>query len=271
MKFTPKEAKRSRSSANPRPTVDLIESLRPLALRGEREARGQFLIEGLRSAHLALETDCLNTLLFAPSHNFAIKELVKKARARGVRCLEVADHFLLQLACGEDPQGFIGVAARRPLSLEEAGVQNGVWVALESVQKPGNLGSILRTAEAAGAQGIIAIGAQIDFFEPIVVRASMGAFFAQKLVRATWKEAGSFKLGHDLTWFGTSPDASVPYLTPHYPRDFWLWMGDERKGLTQRVLDSCDERISIPMHGRVDSLNLGVATGVVLFGAQQGK
>ncbi|RYG66626.1 RNA methyltransferase [bacterium] len=271
MKFTSKEAKRSRSSANPRPTIDLIESLRPLALRSEREARGQFLVEGLRVAYLALETDCLETLLYAPRPDSRIHELVRKCRAAGVRCLEVADHFLLQLACGEDPQGFIGVAKRRPLSLEAAGVQTGVWVALESVQKPGNLGSILRTAEAAGAQGIIAIGAQIDFFEPTVVRASMGAFFAQKLVRASWKEVEAFKMRHDLTWFGTSPEASVPYLTPHYPRDFWLWMGDERKGLTERVLETCDERISIPMHGRVDSLNLGVATGVVLFGARRGS
>jgi TrmH family RNA methyltransferase len=271
MKFTPKEAKRSRSSADPRPTIDLIESLQPLAQRSQREARGQFLLEGLRAAHLALETDCLETLLFAPRPDSKIPELVQKCRARGIRCLEVAEHFLLQLACGEDPQGFIGVAKRRPLSLEAAGVQNGVWVVLETVQNPGNLGSILRTAEAAGAQGIIAIGAQIDFFEPIVVRASMGAFFAQKLVRATWKEVESFKLRHDMTWFGTSPEASVPYLTPHYPRDFWLWMGDERKGLSQRVLDTCDERIAIPMHGRVDSLNLGVATAVVLFGARRGK
>lgn len=252
-------------------SIGLVQSLLPLKLRQEREARGQFLIEGLRCVHLALETDCLETLIFATCAPFPTLEVVREARERGVHCVPVENLSLLQLACGEDPQGLIGVAARRPLSLAEAFADEGIWIALESVQQDGNLGSILRTAEAAGAKGIIAVGAQIDFFAPGVVRCSMGAFFAQKLVRASWKEVLDFKIRRELAWFGTSVEASLRYDAVSYPRDFWLWMGDERCGLSERTLQECDARISIPMQGRVDSLNLGVATGIVLFGARGQK
>jgi TrmH family RNA methyltransferase len=252
-------------------SIDFVQSLLPLSLRSEREARGQFLLEGLRCVHLALETDCLETLLFAADSPFPTLELVRAARERGVRCVPVEAISLSQLACGEDPQGVIGVATRRTLSLSEAFAEEGVWIALESVQKPGNLGSILRTAEAAGARGVIAVGAQIDFFAPSVVRASMGAFFAQKLVRASWNEVIDFKIQREVSWFGTSAEASTNYDAAPFPPDFWLWMGDEQSGLSERTLKECDERLSIPMQGRVDSLNLGVATGIVLYGARRSK
>ena len=273
-----KEVKRARSPFNVHPSdngtssdfsVDLVQSLLPLKLRSEREARGHFLLDGLRCVHLALETDALQTLLFAVDAPFATLELVREAREAGVHCVPVENAALTQLACGPDPQGVIGVGARRPLSLSEAFADEGVWIALESVQKDGNLGSILRTCEAAGARGVIAVGSQIDFFAPNVVRASMGAFFAQKLVRATWNELLDFKMRREVAWFGTSLEASVGYDTLAYPRNFWLWMGDEQAGLSERALHECDTRISIPMQGRVDSLNLAVATGIVLYGARK--
>ncbi|HEX8464888.1 MAG TPA: RNA methyltransferase [Abditibacterium sp.] len=269
----PKEV-RSRSPRNtqiPDFSVDLVASLLPLTLRHEREARGLFLLEGLRCVHLALETDCLETLLFAVDAPFPTQQLVRTARENGVHCVAVEDACLLQLACGEDPQGVIGVGARRPLSLSEAFADEGVWIALESVQKPGNLGSIIRTAEAAGARGVIAVGSQIDFFAPSVIRSSMGAFFAQKLVRASWNEVLDFKIQREVAWLGTCLDDAVSYDSAPYPRDFWLWMGDEQSGLSERTLNQCDARLSIPMQGRVDSLNLGVATGIVLFGARRKK
>ncbi len=250
---------------------DLVQSLLPLAQRTEREARGHFLIEGLRCVHLALETDCLETLLFAANSPFATLEVVREARERGVHCAPVEANALLQLAQGKDPQGVIGVAARRPISLSDAFADEGVWVVLESVQESGNLGSILRTCEAAGARGVIAVGAQIDFFAPKVVRASMGAFFSQKLVRASWKEVLDFKIRREIAWLGTSGEAATPYDAIAYPRNFWLWMGDEQSGLSERALQECDARIAIPMQGRVDSLNLGVATGIVLYGARKSR
>lgn len=274
----PKEVRRSRSpfkahsldNGTPNDfSVALIQSLLPLTLRCEREARGHFLLEGLRGVHLALDADCLETLLFDVAAPFPTLELVRQAREAGVHCVAVENTCLLQLACGQDPQGVIGVGARRTLSLGEAFADEGVWVALESVQIGGNLGSILRTAEAAGARGVIAVGAQIDFFAPSVVRSSMGAFFAQKLVRASWPEVLDFKVQREIAWFGTSVEASQPYDDAPYPRDFWLWMGDECAGLSERTLRECDARISIPMQGRVDSLNLGVATGIVLFSARR--
>lgn len=276
MKYFSKEVRRSQAPFEgdapiAAHSVDLIESLMPLGQRSQREARGQFLLEGMRSVHLAIENDYLETVLYASDAPLPIHELVRTARSRGVHCVPVENHFLLQLACGEDPQGIVGVAVRRPLSLEDGFAQDGVWIVLESIQNAGNLGSILRTSEAAGARGVIACGAQVDFLDPLVVRSSMGAFWAQKLVRASWNQMVDFKMRHDLFWYGTSGEASVPYDSVVYPRNFWLWMGDEQSGLTERALEACDERLAIPMQGRVDSLNLGVATGIMLYEARRSK
>jgi TrmH family RNA methyltransferase len=250
-------------------SADFIHSLTPLQLRSEREARGQFLLEGMRGIHLALETDCLQTILFDSNADLPLRDLVNSARARGVRCVPVEKHLLLHLACGEDPQGIVGVAARRPITLEEAFASEGVWVALESVQQGGNLGSILRTSEAAGRARCDRYRRADRFLRPARVRSSMGAFWAQKIVRASWKEALDFKFSTIAVGWAPPPKVRVPYDTAHYPRDFWLWMGDERAGLSSRAVEACDELLSIPMEGRVDSLNLGVATAIVLYGARR--
>ena len=267
-KTAPREVLRSRTAKNPK-TFDfsspvVVDAAR-LSQRANRDARNEFLVEGLRAIHLALEFDALQTLFFASRPTSLARDLVEKAQSRGVRCVALESAVLGRLSAGDEPQDLVGVATRRLWSLDEAAVQNGVWVALESVRKPGNLGSVLRTGEAAGTRGVIAVGRHVDFFAPGAIRASMGAFWTQILVRASWDEVFAFKNRHQTRWIGTSPDAATPYDQTDFGRDLWLWMGDERAGLSNRVLNSCAARVAIPMRGRVDSLNLGVATGILLF------
>ncbi len=246
----------------------LVEDALALRSRETRDSRRQFLVEGVRAINLAMEFDALETLFYAPTGEEGTRFLAGEARERGVRCLRIEEVELRAMAQGEDAQGVVGIARQQWKSPGEAFAGDGVWLALESVRNEGNLGSMMRTSEASGARGLIACGPEVDFWAPKVVRAAMGALFSQTLVRASWKELLAFKMQSNARWIGTSLENARPYGSIEFGRDFWLWMGDERKGLSARALEACDELAFIPMSGRVDSLNVGVAAGVVLFGAQ---
>ena len=259
----------SRAKAAPA-TLQILAHTAQLRDRIHRDARGQFLIEGVRNVALALENDALQTLIYASPMTAISGRLVAQTRIRGIPHFAASAADLQTLAQGEDPQGLIGIAARPTIPLHEAGAHNGVWLALESIRKPGNLGSLLRTAQAAGARGCIAVaseggGDDVDFFDPATVRASMGAFWQQTLVRASWDELIQFRARHHPFWLGTSLRNAENYRALKYPRDLWLWLGDERSGLSPRALKSCRKLAYIPVDSSVDSLGVGVAAGVMLY------
>ena len=237
--------------------------------RAHRDARGQFLIEGARNIELALQNNALQTLIYASPMTALSGRLVAKTRIRGIPHFVTDAATLQTLAQGEDPQGLIGIAARQTIDLAESGAQNGIWLVFESVRKPGNLGSMLRTAQAAGARGCIAVtreigGDDVDFFHPATVRSSMGAFWQQTLVRASWDELFRFRARHRPFWLGTSLRNARDFRDLNYPRDLWLWLGDERSGLSPRALHACQQLAYIPVSENVDSLGVGVAAGVML-------
>ncbi|HEX2979947.1 MAG TPA: RNA methyltransferase [Anaerolineaceae bacterium] len=139
------------------------------------------------------------------------------------------------------------------------------WVALDSVADPGNLGTILRTNDAVGGAGVILLDHSTDPYDVTAVRASMGAVFSQRLVRASLSEFAAWKQRHSVAVIGTSDAAKMDYHQTHYPSPMVLLMGSEREGLTPQHIAICDLMVAIPMVGRSDSLNLAVATAVVLY------
>jgi len=139
------------------------------------------------------------------------------------------------------------------------------WVALDAVADPGNLGTIVRTADAVGAEGLILLGESTDLYDPAALRASMGAIFAQRLVRSDVASFVAWKQEQGVFVVGTSDSATTDYHRFSYPQPLVLLMGSERHGLTPQLQASCDVVVSIPMHGRSDSLNLAVATAVMLY------
>ena len=152
------------------------------------------------------------------------------------------------------------------LSLEE--IQPGagdLWVALDEVADPGNLGTILRTHDAVGGKGVILLGHATDPYDPSAARASMGALFSQCLVRASFEEFSAWKQKLNIPLIGTSDSAQIDYQKIHYPASMVLLMGSERQGLDEAHIRLCDSMVRIPMVGTSDSLNLAVATAVVLY------
>jgi len=247
-----------------------IKAIRALRTRKEREARGLFVVEGIRLVAEALHLHApVETLIVAPGllhrHPFG-REVVAAQPGLRVPMLEVSDDVFASLSRKDGPQGLAAVVRQRWDQLADTDPGEALaWVALEAIQDPGNLGSILRTADAVGAGGSILVGPTVDPHDPTAVRASMGAIFAQRLIRADIGELSTWAQRHDLHVIGTSDSAATVYTQITYHRPTLLLMGSEREGLSPALQSLASEMVRIPMLGRGDSLNLAVATSLVLY------
>jgi len=250
------------SVSNPR-----IKFARSLRRRAAREESGQFFVEGIRAVAEAIQLGAevetvivASELLTSTLAHGLVRQVPRSAR------LEVTADVFRSLSVQENPQGLGAVVHQHWTDLETVKSDLGLcWVALESVQYPGNLGTVLRTSEAVGGAGVFLLGKATDPYDPLSVRASMGAIFSQRLVRAdseallTWKRrSGGFVVG-------TSPSAATDYQALIYPSPLVLLMGSEQHGLSAELLAACDCLVRIPMVGRCDSLNLAVSAGTMLY------
>lgn len=242
------------SRANP-----TVKTLRSLSLKKHRDAENLFIVEGVRHVQEALKS------------GWRAKIIVHTPEAQGARDLPadqtlVAGKDILRYITGrENAQDIIGAFEPRWKALEE--IRAGLWVGLEDLRDPGNLGTILRTCHAAGAQGVILIGETCDPFSPEALRASMGSFANISLARC---EKDAF-LAWRKTWpgkvYGTHVHKAQDYRGAAYTPPLLLLLGGEQNGLSAPLADACDTLLQIPMPGGTESLNVAVATGIFLFEA----
>jgi RNA methyltransferase, TrmH family len=246
-----------------------IRQIRNLHLREERERSGLYFIEGVRFvAHAVQHNVRLETLVVAPElmTNVFAQRTVRQQRRAGVPVLEVPKEVFHSLSLSDEPQGIAAVVRQRWTPLENVTPSGELcWVALDAVMSPGNLGTVLRTCDAVGAAGVVLLGDSTDPYDPATVRASMGALFSQRFARATVEEFGVWKRRHGCFVVGTSPYAEQEYRALAYRRPTVLFMGCERSGLSAACQAQCDVMVRIPMVGTMDSLNLGIATSVLLY------
>ena len=247
----------------------IIRRILDLRQREVRHQTGVFYAEGVRFLADAVKHRApIQTLVIAPSllTNAFGRSLVRHLQATGVPSVEVPQTLFRRVSLHDEPQG-VGLIVRQRWE-RLARVRPGdeiCWVALDAVRSPGNLGSVIRTCEAVGAAGLVLLGDAIDPYDPVTVRATMGAIFAQRFVRATTGQLAAWAERHHVTLVGTSPSAPVDYRSAEYRRPFTLLMGGERKGLAPQHQALCDLVVTIPMAGSTDSLNLAVAPGVMLY------
>lgn len=246
-----------------------IKQIRKLRDRKERQERGLFYIEGLRIVTEAVQQKAgIQTIIYAPEllSSAVGQEVVAQCRADQVPLLEVSAPVFQALALKDHPQGLAAVVRQAYGTLPEIVLQKGdLWVALDSVADPGNLGTIIRTADAVGAGGVILLDQSTDVYDPTALRASMGAIFTQKHVRASFAEFAAWVKAGNYGVVGTSDKAETDYHAYPYPDPLVLLMGSERQGLQAQHIELCQGLVSIPMLGRSDSLNLAVATGITLY------
>jgi RNA methyltransferase, TrmH family len=247
-----------------------VKQVRALRERRERNRTGLFYAEGLRVVLEALNRGApVEKVIVAPDllTSQAGHNAVRLAQSRGVCTLEVSAAVFKTLSQREHPVGLACVAHQRWGQLASLPAGTGCWVAIEGAQDPGNLGSILRTADAAGAAGIMLLGEGTDPYHPSAVRASMGAVFACRLVSATPAELFRWAARTGCTLIGASGDGAIDYRAVAYRPPLVLLMGTERAGLSEQVLAACHQVVRIPMVGTSDSLNVAVATGLLLYEA----
>jgi RNA methyltransferase, TrmH family len=246
-----------------------IKSIRALRERKERERTGLCFLEGIRIVGEAAQLNAeIQSLIVAPEllkSDFA-HELVQTQRARNVSIIEVTSDVFESLSDKQGPQGIAAVVKQRWQSLSTFVIRNSTFlVALDSPQDPGNIGTILRTSDAVGAMGVILLGQSADPYDPNALRASMGAAFSQQLAKASYEEFIVWQKTNQFKVVGTSDKAEMDYRDRTYTSPILLLMGSERSGLAPELQNVCDAIVRIPMLGRSDSLNLAVATGVMLY------
>ena len=254
------EARKITSLSNPE-----IKKIRSLALRKYREEEDLFITEGLRHALEAAEAGwAFETIVIEESEKD--KDLVKKLLSLAGDCLvlEVSAKIMESLAKRDNAQTVMAVLRQQWTGLA-AVKPDGLWIALEEIRDPGNLGTIMRTADATGARGIILIENTCDPYAPEAVRASMGSFPHVALARCRRDEFAKWAPGSGFKITGTHLKTRHDYRDISYAKPRILLMGNEQAGLTDELAGLCTELVKIPMQGKADSLNVSVATAIMLY------
>jgi len=246
------------------PTVKMLKSLH---LKKERAETGLFLGEGLRLAMEAAELGVWPEWLAVSDASLQrgpAANLVARAVQQGVKVIETSEAVLAAISKRDNTQTVLGAWRQRLSSLEDLKPgRSSLVIALDGVRDPGNLGTILRTADSIGADGVVLTGGTCDPFSVEAVRASMGSIFAVPLIKTSIAELARWRTEHGLLMAGAHLRGAVRHDAFSVDRGVILLMGTEQTGLGDEAADLCDVLIKAPMRGRADSLNLAIATAVV--------
>jgi RNA methyltransferase, TrmH family len=254
------------SLQNPR-----VKQLVKLRDRRPRDEAGVFLVEGYREIRRALEKSVrLTELYFSPEWFLGENEnaLIEQARTAGAETFELSKDAFAKVAYRERPDGLLAVAPQWRRSLGDLALQGEPFVlVVEAIEKPGNLGTILRSADAAGCDAVIVCDPVTDIFNPNVVRASTGVLFSVPVVVDESARVLTWLREKQIRTVATTPAAEKIYSDADLRGPLAVVMGSEQYGLSEFWLKNADLPVGIPMAGQADSLNVAMATLITLFEA----
>ena len=243
-----------------------------LKKRAFRDREARFLVEGAQVAAEALEAGVLETLFHLTDEHGRVEAVVERGRAAGVETEAVTEQVIAHLTDTVTPQGLVGIARIVDRSLGELPHEAVLVPVLCAVRDPGNAGTILRSADAAGADGVVFAEGSVDAYNPKTVRASAGSLFHLPLVRGVGPEeavAGLRDRGMQILAADARGDESIYETDLSGPTA--ILFGNEAWGLEERTLDLADRVTRVPIRGRAESLNLAAAAAVVLFEAVRAR
>jgi len=244
-----------------------IKSVLALEKARERKSRQLFAIEGQREIMLAVQGGYAIESLFFCEELIALAE-VNQFGVPEKNMVPVTRPVFEKIAVRESSGGVLAVAAMQSKPLERLVLPtNPLILVLESVEKPGNLGAMLRTADAAGVDAVICCDPQTDFFNPNVIRSSLGCVFTVPVAMASTEEALTWIKTSGLSVYATYLDASQPYHEVDFRIPCAIVMGAEATGISKTWIEHSTKNIIIPMHGKIDSMNVSTAAAVVVFEA----
>ena len=245
--------------------IKLIRSLRQKKYREQEQA---FLVEGIRQVGEAFSAGAKIQFILYDEDNLTTeyeKELIQEIKETKIPLYSTLPDIMISIGEKKHSSRMIAVVENNIKTLDELDPNQMNWiVALDEPQDPGNVGTILRTIDAVGADALILLGNHVDPTHPSAIRASMGVIFRIPIFSGNFDEFVK-KIHPEFSIIGTSAKASEFAVNAKYPKKMALLMGSEREGLSLSQKDICDQFIKLPMQGSASSLNLSVATGVILY------
>lgn len=234
-----------------------------------RRHTGTFLIEGKREIELALKGGyILETILFV-DELMSINE-IDSLKISSVEKIEISKEVYQKLAYRDTTEGILAVAKTKSLSLSDLKLSENPLILIgEAIEKPGNVGAILRTADAANVDAVIIANPKSDLYNPNVVRSSVGCLFTNQIATASTDEVIAFLKENNINFYSATLQNSTSYHTQDYTQPTALVVGTEATGLTQSWRDEATQNIIIPMQGEIDSMNVSVAAAILLFEAKR--
>jgi RNA methyltransferase, TrmH family len=234
-----------------------------------RRQSGTFLIEGQREIQLAKKGGyAIETVLFLPE---MLNETEVKALAgRQVEIIEISRDVYQKLAYRDTTEGIIAIAKTKSLLLDDLNLgENPLILVAESPEKPGNIGAILRTADAAKLDAVIVADPKGDMYNPNIVRSSVGCLFTNQVATGTTEEVIAFLRSKNVRIYSAILQDSASYHTQDYTGPTALAVGTEASGLTRAWREASEKNINIPMQGEIDSMNVSVAAAILIFEAKR--
>ncbi len=234
-----------------------------------RKKSGNFLIEGMREVELAIKGSYqLETILFLPE--LVLENEIKKISQEAIECIAISKEVYQKLAYRETTEGIIAIAKAKPLELSHLQLGNNPLIlVIEALEKPGNIGAILRTADAAKVDAVIIASPKTDLYNPNIIRSSIGCLFTNPIAVGTTDEVIDYLKTNKIAIYSATLQNSNPYHTCNYTTSCALVVGTEATGLSQKWRDEAFQNIIIPMSGEIDSMNVSVAAAILLFEAKR--
>lgn len=236
----------------------------------QRKKDGLFLIEGKRELSLAIKGGYkIETLLFFPDL-FSESE-AKAMNTYGIEIIEISKDVFQKLAHRDTTEGIIAVVKSKTHQLEDLkfSSKNPLILVAEAPEKPGNIGALLRTADAANVDAVIIANPKSDLYNPNIIRSSVGCVFTKDIAMASTQDAIAFLKTYNFNIFSAILQESQPYHTQDYTLPTAIVVGTEATGLTEDWRIAATQNVSIPMQGIIDSMNVSVAAGILIFEAKR--
>ncbi|HTG65048.1 MAG TPA: RNA methyltransferase [Flavobacterium sp.] len=233
-----------------------------------RRQTGTFLIEGVREISLAVKGNYeIETVLFYPE---ICSEIEAKRLAKSAELIEINKDVFQKLSYRETTEGVLAVAKSKSLQLSDLKLSaTPLILVAEAPEKPGNIGALLRTADAANLDAVIIANPKSDLYNPNIVRSSVGCLFTNQIATASTTEIISFLKEKNINFYCATLQNSTSYHTQDYTKPTALVVGTEATGLTQEWRDAATQNIIIPMQGEIDSMNVSVAAAILIFEAKR--
>lgn len=248
----------------------LVKAAAELKQKKYRQQRGEFLAEGLRTVEEAVAFKAAQQIFYTATEDERTLQLLEQAASMQLKLTCVSEAVMKKIADTETPQGIIAVCRMQEQPLEQLLASGKLLLVLDRVGDPGNIGTMLRTADAAGVGGIILLKGTADIYAPKTVRSSMGSLFHVPVLSGVAEQEfidNAKKVGYQL--LVTALDGADNLYQADLKGRLAFVMGNEAGGVSASLLQQADKRVFIPMRGKAESLNVAIAAGIVMFEAMR--